>query len=168
MFFRNERNAITRSFDRLRLLAIDRADLWLAGGILVLSAATIPLWGRWAYATFDPALARADRLPVQRDDYLLTVAIAVGAVAAASGVGLNATLVAWLHALASQFVSAAIRLGVLGQREAMALLQSLEPVILDTVGRVETSTLDDLGSAAVISDILSARHENLGVRLFRS
>lgn len=105
---------------------------------------------------------------VEGVDHDTPYAIAVGAVAAASGVGLNATLVAWLHALASQFVSAAIRLSVLGQREAMALLQSLEPVILDMAGRAQTSTLDDLGSAAVISDILSARHESLGVRLFRS
>lgn len=94
--------------------------------------------------------------------------IAVGAVAVASGVGLDATLVAWLHALASQLVSAAIRLSVLGQRDAMALLQSLEPAILDTAARAQASSLDDLGSAAVISDILSARHENLGGRLFRS
>lgn len=70
------------------LLAIERADLWLAGGVLVLAAATIPLWGRWAYATFDPALARADRLPVQMDDYLLTVAIAVVTVVAIKLVGI--------------------------------------------------------------------------------
>jgi len=70
------------------LLAIDRGDLWLAGGILALSAATIPLWGRWAYATFDPALARADRLPIRRDDYLLTVAIAVVTVVAIKLVGI--------------------------------------------------------------------------------
>jgi urease accessory protein len=50
----------------------------------------------------------------------------------------------------------------------MALLQAIEPVILDTAGRAQSSTLDDLGSAAPISDILSARHENLGIRLFRS
>ena len=94
--------------------------------------------------------------------------VAVGAVAAASGVGLHATLVAWLHALCSQLISAGIRLSVLGQREAMALLHALEPAILETSGRAQTSTIDDLGSAAVISEILSARHETLGVRLFRS
>ena len=70
------------------LLAINRSDLWTASAILVLSAATIPLWGRWAYASFDPALARADRLPVQRDDYLLTVAIAVVTVVAIKLVGI--------------------------------------------------------------------------------
>jgi urease accessory protein len=95
-------------------------------------------------------------------------AVAVGAVAAASGVAIHATLVAWLHALASQLVSAAIRLSVLGQREAMALLADLESVVLDTARAAQSSTLDDLGSATVIADILSARHEHLHSRLFRS
>jgi urease accessory protein len=95
-------------------------------------------------------------------------AVAVGAVAAANGVGLQATLVAWLQALASQFVSAAIRLSVLGQRQATALLAALEPSLLDIAGRAQGATLDDLGSATFIADILSARHENLNVRLFRS
>ncbi len=70
------------------LLAIRNSDLWTAGVILALSAATIPLWGRWAYATFDPALAHADRLPVRRDDYLLAVAIAVVTVVAIKLVGI--------------------------------------------------------------------------------
>lgn len=94
--------------------------------------------------------------------------VAVGAVAAESRIALHDTLVAWLHALVSQSVSAAIRLGVLGQREAMALLASLEPDILDIATRTCTSTLDDLGSAAIVADIMSARHETLGSRLFRS
>jgi urease accessory protein len=95
-------------------------------------------------------------------------AVAVGAVAAASQVDLRDTLVAWLHALTSQLVSAAIRLSVLGQREAMALLAELEPVILAAAGRARGSTLDDLGSSAVIADIMAARHEQLHSRLFRS
>ena len=95
-------------------------------------------------------------------------AVAVGVVAAANGIDLHATLVAWLHALTSQAVSAAIRLGVLGQRDAMALLAELEPILLDTAKWALTSTPDALGSATVIADILSARHENLHSRLFRS
>lgn len=95
-------------------------------------------------------------------------AVAVGAVAAANGVGLQDILVAWLHALTSQIVSAAIRLSVLGQREAMALLAELEPAILGAAARARNSTLDDLGSATVIADIMSARHEQLHSRLFRS
>lgn len=95
-------------------------------------------------------------------------AVAVGVVAASNGVDLHPTLLAWLHALTSQLVSAAIRLGVLGQREAMALIAGLEPAVLDTARQAQSSTLDDLGSATVIADILSARHEHLHSRLFRS
>lgn len=95
-------------------------------------------------------------------------AVAVGIVAARNGIELHATLVAWLHALASQLVSAGIRLSVLGQRQAMALLATLEPGLLEVAGRACETTLADLGSATVIADILSARHENLNVRLFRS
>ena len=94
--------------------------------------------------------------------------VAVGSVAAANGVDLHATLVAWLHALVSQLVSAAIRLSVLGQREAMALLAEIEPVVLEAARQAQLSTLDDLGSASVIADILSSRHEHLHSRLFRS
>jgi urease accessory protein len=95
-------------------------------------------------------------------------AVAVGVIAAANGIDLHATLVAWLHALTSQLVSAAIRLSVLGQREAMALLAELEPTVLDTARQAQSSTLDDLGGATVIADIMSARHEHLHSRLFRS
>jgi urease accessory protein len=95
-------------------------------------------------------------------------AVAVGAVAAANDVDLQDTLVAWLHALTSQQVSAAIRLSVLGQREAMALLAELEPVMLAAAEHAQTSTLNDLGSATIIADIVAARHEQLHSRLFRS
>lgn len=101
-------------------------------------------------------------------DREMPYAVAVGAIAAANHIGLHETLVAWLHALAAQAVSAAIRLGVLGQREAMALLADIEPVVLGVARRAQSSTPDDLGSAAIIADILSARHENLASRLFRS
>lgn len=95
-------------------------------------------------------------------------AVAVGAVAAANGIALDRTLAAYLHALASQLVSAAIRLGVLGQRQGVRTLAILEAAILETATRAARSTLDDLGGASVIADIMSLRHEVQQVRLFRS
>jgi zinc transport system permease protein len=70
------------------LLAISLSDLWTAAVVLGLCVFTLPLWGRWAYASFDRSLAHADRLPVLRDDYLLTVAIAVATVVAIKLVGI--------------------------------------------------------------------------------
>ena len=70
------------------ILAVRRSDLWILGGIALLAVGTAPLWGRWAYATFDRDLARADGVPVQRDDYLLAGLLAVTIVAAVKVVGI--------------------------------------------------------------------------------
>lgn len=69
------------------ILAVRPADLWILGGIALLAAGSLPLWGRWAYATFDRDLARADGVPVKRDDYVLATLLAVTIVAAVKVVG---------------------------------------------------------------------------------
>lgn len=70
------------------ILAVRASDIWLAGGVSVLSILTWPLWSRWAYATFDRTLARSDRHAVDRHDYLLSVAIAVVVVVSIKVVGI--------------------------------------------------------------------------------
>lgn len=94
--------------------------------------------------------------------------VAVGAIAAAHGVPLERTLTAYLHALASQHVSSGIRLSVLGQRQGVTMLAALEPDILDVAACASRSTLDDLGSAAMMADLMAIRHETIHTRLFRS
>lgn len=94
--------------------------------------------------------------------------VAVGAVAGAHAIKLGEALAAFQHALASQLVSAAIRLGVCGQRDGVAVLAALEPVIAETARRAALSSLDDLGSATIGADIASLRHEVQTTRLFRS
>ncbi len=70
------------------ILAVSPADLWAVAGVAVLALASVPLWGRWAYASFDRDLARADRLPVLRDDYLLAALVAAVVVSAVKVVGI--------------------------------------------------------------------------------
>jgi urease accessory protein len=94
--------------------------------------------------------------------------VAVGAVAAANGVSLGETLVAFLQAQCSQLVSAAIRLGIIGQTQGVATVAGLEPAILRQAEEVRGLGLDDLGSATVIADMLSMRHEVQYSRLFQS
>ncbi|MBX4938783.1 urease accessory protein UreF [Rhizobium binae] len=94
--------------------------------------------------------------------------IAVGAVAGAHGIGLEKVIAVFLHAYASQAVSAGIRLGVAGQRDGVAVLAGLEEQIAATARQAAGSTLDDLGSAAIQADIASLRHETQATRLFRS
>jgi len=94
--------------------------------------------------------------------------VAVGAVAGIHRTGLRVALAAYLHAQASNSVSVAIRCGVTGQRDGVGILAALEPVIADIASRAASSTLDDLGSATVMADIASLKHETLHSRLFRS
>jgi len=70
------------------ILAVTSTDLWVMAVIVLLALLTLPLWGRWAYATFDRDLALADRVPVRLDDYLLSALIAVTVVAAVKVVGI--------------------------------------------------------------------------------
>lgn len=94
--------------------------------------------------------------------------VAVGSAAARHGVALADTLIAYLHAFASNLVQACVRLVPLGQRDGIATLAVLEPVILRTAQRAATSTLDDLGSCTIRADILSMNHETQYSRVFRS
>lgn len=95
-------------------------------------------------------------------------AVATGAVAAAHGIALEQTATAFLHALASQAISAAIRLRVIGQRQGVELLAATEMLVLDIASAAARSSLDDLGGIAVIADIAGMRHETQHSRLFRS
>lgn len=70
------------------ILAVVPSDLWVTATLCLVTLALAPVWRRWAYATFDRELAEADRLPVQRDDYLLSVLIALTVVVAVKVVGI--------------------------------------------------------------------------------
>lgn len=70
------------------ILAVSRTDLWVSAGVLAVTALTIPLWGRWSYATIDREAAMADGVPVRFDDYLMSVLIAVTIVVSAKIVGI--------------------------------------------------------------------------------
>jgi len=94
--------------------------------------------------------------------------IAVGAVTGAHDIKPEKALAIFLHAYASQAISAGIRLGVAGQRNGVAILAGLEECIAEVARRAAASTLDDLGSATVQADIASLRHETQTTRLFRS
>ncbi len=94
--------------------------------------------------------------------------VAVGAVAAAHDVAPADAMAAFLHAQISQYISVAIRLGVIGQTRGLAILASAEEPILAAASEASCLDLDDLGSATVIADMLSMRHEVQYSRLFQS
>ncbi len=94
--------------------------------------------------------------------------VAVGAVAGAHGVPLPDALAAFLQSFTSNLVQASIRLGVTGQAGAVETIAAFEPLVLAVAARAVSSTLDDLGSASILSDIMAMRHETQYSRLFRS
>lgn len=94
--------------------------------------------------------------------------VAVGLCAGALGVPLEPTLALTLNGFVSTLVSVAVRLVPLGQTAGLRIVGGLQPRIADMAARAATSSLDDLGSATMLSDIASMRHETLYSRVFRS
>lgn len=70
------------------ILIVSNSDLYVTAGVLLITILAWPLWSRWAYASFDRELALTDRLAVTRDDYLLSILIAVTVVVAVKVVGI--------------------------------------------------------------------------------
>jgi urease accessory protein len=94
--------------------------------------------------------------------------VAVGTAAGAHGLPLEPSLAVFLQAFVTNLTQAAIRLGITGQSGAVAVVAALEGTVAATARRAEGSSLDDLGSATVASEIMAMRHETHYSRLFRS
>lgn len=94
--------------------------------------------------------------------------VAVAAAAAGHGIALRPALLAFLHAIAANLVSAGVRLVPLGQTAGQHAIAALEDIIADTAARALATALDDVGSAALRADLASLRHETQYTRLFRS
>jgi urease accessory protein len=101
-------------------------------------------------------------------DGAIVYPVAVGLVSAAHEIPLALTMHAFLHALASNWISSGARLVPLGQTDSQRVLALLEPVVVATGNRALDASLDDLGSATFRADLASMRHETQYTRLFRS
>ena len=94
--------------------------------------------------------------------------VAVGAIAGAHAIPLEATLAAFLQSFAINQLQVAIRLSVIGQTGVTEILAKLEPLLARRAADAALSTLEDLGSAAFMADIAAMKHETQHSRLFRS
>jgi urease accessory protein len=121
-------------------------------------AAVGPAWPAPAIGYFVEALADGEA----------AYPVAVGVCAAAHAIPLHPTLDAFVLAACSNHVSAAVRLGPIGQTEAQAIIAALCPALARLAAWATTSSLDDCGTAAWGVDIASMRHETQYSRLFRS
>jgi urease accessory protein len=93
---------------------------------------------------------------------------AVGIAAAGHDIVLQAVLLPYGLAVVGNLVSAAVRLGVVGQTDGQRVLAGLVPEIERVSRRSLAATLADLGGACWRSDLASLQHETQYTRLFRS
>jgi len=119
--------------------------------------ATRAAWPCDAIARLEAAWSGAMPLPV-----------AVGVVCAGHGIGCDASLHAFLHALTANWISAGVRLVPLGQTGGQRVLAALEPVVATTAARAIKTPLAEVGSAALRADLATMHHETQYTRLFRS
>ncbi len=98
----------------------------------------------------------------------LAYPVAVGRAASLRGLPLEDTAALYAHAFLANLVSAAIRLVPLGQTEGQRVLASLQEWCRDLAEAAPGFTLDDLASAAFLSDIQAMRHETQSPRIFQS
>jgi urease accessory protein len=105
-----------------------------------------------------------DRAPEARIAYPIAVAAAAGG----HGLPLAASLQAFALAQAANLVSAALRLGRIGQTDGQKILAALLSPIRALARAAAGASLADLGACAFRSDIAAMRHESQYSRLFRS
>lgn len=111
--------------------------------------------------------AAVERLPdIWSQDVAYPIAVALAA--AGHDLPLPTSLEAYGLAFVANLVSAAVRLGVVGQTDGQRITAALVPALHDAAEAAGSATLDDLGSCAFRSDIASLRHETQYSRLFRS
>lgn len=117
----------------------------------------------WPHAAIERLIALAaarDRKPAY--------AVAVGAVCRLHGLSLETALTAFLHAVAANLISAALRTVPLGQTDGQRITAALEPVLAATAETAQSQSLETLGAATPVADWASMQHETQHTRLFRS
>jgi urease accessory protein len=90
------------------------------------------------------------------------------AIACAPEIPVAQAAIAYLQAFTANLVSAAVRLVPLGQTDGQLAMAALAPVVAEIAALAQIKTLDDIGTAAPMVDILSMIHETQYTRLFRS
>jgi urease accessory protein len=109
-----------------------------------------------------------DRLVPEQRGGPIALSVAVGATCACHGIALLPALTAYLHSVSSNLVSAGVRLIPLGQSNGQLAIAALEPVIERAAQACAELSLEDVGTATLMMDWCSMRHELQYTRLFRS
>ena len=103
-------------------------------------------------------------LPKNKIVYPVAVAIA----AAKYEVPVLGSLLAYLQAFVMNGVSAGIRLGLIGQTDGQVIIEKLQNSVFNSANQSIVSSIDQLGTATLMIDLMSIKHETQTTRLFRS
>jgi len=126
------------------ILAINKQDIYISVILLVITIYSFfSFWSRWAYATFDVELAESDKLNVRRDNYVLSILIALTIVISIKLVGIvliSAFLV--IPAAAARLVS--------GTFYKMSVMSVIFGVVSALFGLVLSYYLDIPSGASII------------------
>jgi urease accessory protein len=96
------------------------------------------------------------------------LAVVIGARSGRQGIPMEFASPAFLQSYVGNLVTAAVRLIPLGQTAGQLAVAELERAVLTASAWAEEDTLEDLGSAAFVLDLVSMAHETQYTRLFRS
>jgi urease accessory protein len=113
------------------------------------------------------AKATATLLTEEAKDFQ-TYPVAVSAACGDAGIGKHAALLAFLQAFSNNLIAVAVRLIPMGQTKGLEVMRDLMPIITETARRAMASSLGDLGSSTLLSDIAAMKHETQYSRVFRS
>lgn len=94
--------------------------------------------------------------------------VAVGAAAAGLGLAKRDVIALYLHAFASNLVSAAVRFVPLGQNDGQAALSRLHPLLSRLADAAAAQGVENIASAALGADLAAMRHEAMEVRIFKT
>ncbi|MEM9878578.1 MAG: urease accessory UreF family protein [Pseudomonadota bacterium] len=92
--------------------------------------------------------------------------VAVGAAAAVAGIDHRAAVAAYLNAMLTNLVQAALRLGRFGQADGVRLLARLEPTLNKTAENACSAGIDDIATSSVMADLCAMLHETHEPRIF--
>ena len=98
----------------------------------------------------------------------LAYPVAVGMAARAEDLDLTLTLQGYLQAFAANLISVGVRAIPIGQQAGQNCLVGLYPVIEEVSAEAAKASLDEVGSAALLSDVMAMKHETSSPRIYRT
>ena len=94
--------------------------------------------------------------------------IAIGMAARQISLDLTLTLQSYFQAFASNLISVGVRTIPIGQQAGQDCLIGLYPIIEDITKKIKLASLDELGSATLVSDLMGMKHEISTPRIYRT